>query len=84
MSHDPLDKHKSIVRGDLRIVCARAAATACDDCFRRIKPVRQPGRHGSSGRCLVSVLVLIHSRPPPFAGVRVFVFAQFADGGERW
>jgi hypothetical protein len=27
---------------------------------------------------------LIHPRPPPFTGVRVFVFAQATDGGERW
>ena len=27
---------------------------------------------------------LIHSRPLPFTGVRVFVFAQATDGGERW
>ena len=49
-----------------------------------IKPVRQPARHGGSGQCLVSVLVSIHPRPPPFTGVHVFVFAQATDGGERW
>ena len=27
---------------------------------------------------------LIHPRPPPFTGVRVFVFWLATDGGERW
>ena len=27
---------------------------------------------------------LIHSRPLPFTGVRVFMFAQATDDGKRW
>ena len=47
----------------------------------------RPCRHGPvacSPVTVVSVLVSIHPRPPPFTGVRVFVFAQATDGGERW
>ena len=46
-----------------------------------IKPVRQTGSRGSSAW---SQFGLIHPGPPAFTGVRVFVFAQATDGGERW
>jgi len=45
-----------VVRGDLGSCAARVAATACDDCPRSDQAC-PAARHGSSGQCLVSVLV---------------------------
>ena len=71
-------------QGDLGSYPARVAATACDDCSRSDQacpaawlPWEQRTVPGLS-------FGLIHSSPPPFTGVRVFVFVQATDGGERW
>jgi len=43
----------------------------------------RPERHEPAARGGLS-FGLIHPRPSAFTGVRVFVFAQATDGGERW
>jgi len=48
--------------------------------------LRWPEEHGDLEQRTVAGLSfgLTHPCPQPFTGVRVFVFAQATDSGERW